>query len=66
MGREPWPPQALVEFVRELDLGRYGYKQMQVDAEYLRQRLWRFVAQERCARARPAQYNMRLWPMRTV
>ena len=55
-----------MEFVRELDLGRYGYKQMQVDAEYLRQRLWRFVAQERCARARPAQYNMRLWPMRTV
>jgi len=48
-GSERWLSQALVEYVRELDLGCYGYQQMQVDAEYLRQHLWRFVAQERCA-----------------
>jgi len=48
-GSERWLSQALVEYVRELDLGRYGYQQMQVDAEYLRQHMWRFVAQERSA-----------------
>ena len=38
--------QAFVESVRMRTLGTYGYQQIQVDVQYLKVHLWRFVPDE--------------------